>query len=494
MRRKEKIILLSLIFLYGATRLFNLNILPVTTDEAIYLHWARIIGDDFGQKFLPLMDGKTPLFMWFAIPFLKLIPDPFIAGRVLSILFGFGTLMTLELLASALFGGKAWFWVGLLYLVTPFALMHDRLALVEGMLLFWEVLFLYFLVRLAQYPSAWFAIAVGGTFGLAFWTKPSALLFALFIPLSMLLVHRTQFRPWFTRIIIGIFVGGCIVFSLSLSPHFQTIFVRSKEYTYSFAEIFLRPGQIILGNGQSLVNWIVMNHTLAIIVGSLIGLIWMLQRHMRTGVFLLLCFLGLFSMLSATGKVLYPRYTFILTPFIILPFAFLLSRGFSRIRSVGLRVLVGVLLPIVMMQALQFDRALLLKPESAPWVDVDQWQYFSSWASGYGVKEAVELLADRAQIHPIVVGSEGRFGNPYDSLALAFWDNPNVRVVAADFTRTWPEVLDQIDGDAYYVVHKSRYPVLLPPDIERIMQFVKPSFGDEKEELWVLHKLPEETL
>ncbi|MDP3724187.1 MAG: glycosyltransferase family 39 protein, partial [bacterium] len=163
MKSKEKIILLSLILLYFVTRLINLDILPITTDEAIYLHWARIIGDDFGQLFLPLMDGKTPLFMWLVIPFLKLIADPFIAGRVLSVLFGFGTLMTLLLLARSLFGGKAWIWVGLLYLVTPFALMHDRLALVEGMLLFWEVLFLYFLVRLAQHPSVWSAIVVGGT-------------------------------------------------------------------------------------------------------------------------------------------------------------------------------------------------------------------------------------------------------------------------------------------------------------------------------------------
>ena len=49
------------------------NSLPVFADESIYIRWAQIMRSEATLRFLPLSDGKQPLFMWAAIPFLKII-------------------------------------------------------------------------------------------------------------------------------------------------------------------------------------------------------------------------------------------------------------------------------------------------------------------------------------------------------------------------------------------------------------------------------------
>jgi len=59
------VIFLLLSFLYFFTRLFGLTKLPVFADEAIYLRWSQVIRAVESLRFLPLTDGKQPLFMAF---------------------------------------------------------------------------------------------------------------------------------------------------------------------------------------------------------------------------------------------------------------------------------------------------------------------------------------------------------------------------------------------------------------------------------------------
>src|SRR5574343_1375587 len=83
---------LLIVSLYSL-RFYHLTILPVFADEAIYIRWAQVMKAEETLRFLPLSDGKQPLFMWVIIPFLKLISDPLIAGRIVSVLCGLGTMV-----------------------------------------------------------------------------------------------------------------------------------------------------------------------------------------------------------------------------------------------------------------------------------------------------------------------------------------------------------------------------------------------------------------
>ena len=64
------------------TRLTKLTLIPIFTDEAIYLRWAQIALGDPRWRFISLIDGKQPLLIWLFLPFVKYISDPLVAGRI----------------------------------------------------------------------------------------------------------------------------------------------------------------------------------------------------------------------------------------------------------------------------------------------------------------------------------------------------------------------------------------------------------------------------
>src|SRR3989338_5377332 len=92
--------------LYFATRLINLKIVPIFTDEAIYTYWAQVALHDPANRFISLEDGKQPLFIWIAAIFQKFISDPLLASRLVSVVAGGFSLVGIYLLAKLFFDKK----------------------------------------------------------------------------------------------------------------------------------------------------------------------------------------------------------------------------------------------------------------------------------------------------------------------------------------------------------------------------------------------------
>src|SRR3990167_533107 len=108
-------------------RLYNLTILPVFGDEAIYIRWAQVMRAEPTLRFLPLSDGKQPLFMWSVIPFLKVFADPLLAGRLVSVLTGMATLVGIFVLTQSLFKSiKTSHFATFFYAISPFSIFFDR--------------------------------------------------------------------------------------------------------------------------------------------------------------------------------------------------------------------------------------------------------------------------------------------------------------------------------------------------------------------------------
>src|SRR3990167_10892944 len=82
-----------LIAYYLFTRLTNLLDIPIFTDEAIYIRWAQIGSRDANWRFIPLTDGKQPLFVWAMMISIRLFQDPLYAGRIVSVLSGLASLI-----------------------------------------------------------------------------------------------------------------------------------------------------------------------------------------------------------------------------------------------------------------------------------------------------------------------------------------------------------------------------------------------------------------
>src|SRR3990167_2119738 len=132
--------------LFFATRIFRLDSFPVFTDEGIYIRWARIAWHDGNWRFISLTDGRQPLQTWATIPFLKFFPNNILlGGRLFAVASGLGALIGAIVLTYYLFGKRASFIAGFLYVLTPFFLFYDRMALVDSAVnagFIWSIFFL----------------------------------------------------------------------------------------------------------------------------------------------------------------------------------------------------------------------------------------------------------------------------------------------------------------------------------------------------------------
>src|SRR3989344_7751595 len=110
-------VVLALFFL---TRVYNLTVLPIFTDEAIYIRWSQIGSRDAAWRFISLVDGKQPLFTWIAMVFMRFISDPVLAGRLVSVFAGLGSFIGMFFLGREVFKNiRVGVIASILYLVSP---------------------------------------------------------------------------------------------------------------------------------------------------------------------------------------------------------------------------------------------------------------------------------------------------------------------------------------------------------------------------------------
>ena len=182
---------LLLIFLFSlatfVSRVINLLKVPIFTDEAIYIRWAQIGLNDPMHRYISLTDGKQPLLTWLMYPFLPVFADPLFAGRFVSVLSSVFAVIGIYLLARKLFGTLAAFFSSLLYIITPFTLVYDRLALMDSLLAALIIWSIYLEVLLVKHLRLDISLLLGINIGLGLLTKSSAFFSIYLLPASLLL-------------------------------------------------------------------------------------------------------------------------------------------------------------------------------------------------------------------------------------------------------------------------------------------------------------------
>ncbi|MDP3998528.1 MAG: glycosyltransferase family 39 protein [bacterium] len=170
--RGEILLGLFLALLFFLTRLIHLTEMPIFTDEAIYLRWAQIAKNDASWRFISLTDGKQPLFVWLTMIMMIIINDPIVAGRLVSVAAGFVTMVGMGFLGYELFGRRrVGFLAAILYLVSPFAMVYDRMALMDSLLGTFTVWCIYLIVLLVRNLRLDLALILGALLGGGVLTK-----------------------------------------------------------------------------------------------------------------------------------------------------------------------------------------------------------------------------------------------------------------------------------------------------------------------------------
>lgn len=416
--------------LYFATRLFNLTILPIFTDEAIYIRWSQIGSRDAAWRFISLVDGKQPMFTWIMMVFLRVIKDPLVAGRLISVMAGAVSAIGLWIMSFELFKSKKIsFMTVLLYIFSPFALMYDRLALYDSLSAAFYIWNLYFAIVLVRHLRLDTALLLGMILGAGMLNKSSGFLSLYLLPATLFLFDwkrkniKQRLLVWCGLVFVAAFISQAMYAMLRLSPLYHMISQKNAVFVYSIREWAVHPFKFVGGNIRGLFDWLIHYLTWPIFVASIFSWI-QLRGKWREIFFLLVWWFAPFFALSMFGRVLYPRFIL----FMSMPLFILAARTvvwlFWQKRSLVMYVLLG----LTVLPSLYADYFILTNPLYAPIPFSDKSQLIDDWPSGWGVKEVNTFLTQEAQKGNVTIYTEGTFGLfPY-ALEMYQVDNPRVIV------------------------------------------------------------------
>lgn len=470
-----------IIALYLLTRLINLLIIPIFTDEAIYSYWAQVALNDPQNRFISLEDGKQPLFIWLAAIFQGLIKDPLVATRLVSVLAGLGSIVGIYLLSRELFSEKIAKLSSILYLILPFTLLYDRLGIFDSLLTMFVIFSAYFSIRLVKNPSLENSLLTGIAIGLAVITKSSGFIFLYLLPVPLVLFNIKQKNKWITLLkwflfaALSAFISQVIYNSLRLSNLFYLIERKNSEFIRSFPEVVEKPFALFFSNSDSIISWLISYLGFPLFALLLLGIIFGGIRKNKPVLLLTAYSVAPFLAEGLFNKVLYPRFILFYFPFIIIIIAY---AAFTLLESVSksYRKVVAAILIASLLFPLFTSFKLLTDPKNAPIANSDAGQYLNDWPAGYGVKEVVNFIEQDSKNQEVYVGTEGTFGLLPYAFQIYFFGNKNVTIQGfwpVDNEKLPQQVLDAAKQKETYFVFNENQKEIVSKDLKLIDQYQK---------------------
>lgn len=504
-------IFIGILLLALALRLANLTILPVFGDEAIYIRWSQIMGAEPGLRFVPLTDGKQPLFMWVLMFIVRRFQDPLYISRLTSVFYGMGTLVGVFALSNVLFsrlefmsglGSKrplrqvqddenrnarkialvaALFWA-----ISPYSVFYDRLALVDSMLAMFGVWTLVFSVLTVRYMRFDFAMVCGFFLGGALLTKSPGIYFAVMLPIVWIVSKWPQRnkgvkagrRELVHLIKLGLLTATTLIIAfamyniLRLGESFHMIAIRNKDYVYPINQLLKSPLDPLVPNINKAFDWIWIIGPSVIVVFLLVSIFYLVKKYgsfdfkkiKRPNPALALLFIWSVAPIVVSAvyaKVFAPRYILFCLPtlFIFCSLVFVYSY-----KNVLVKRVLYFGLVIFVLQSLLTDYLLLTQPDKAKLPRILRSGYLEEWTSGTGIKEASLLIRDEYRNNPqnkIVVGTEGYFGTLPDGLQMYLNDLPEIIIIGVglDLGEVPESLIESKDAGntTYLLINDSRF-------------------------------------
>ena len=488
----EIALLLVLIAFYFLLRLPNLTLQPIFADEAIYIRWAQVMRAESTLRFLPLSDGKTPLFMWAMIPLFKIFQDPLFAGRFLSIISGFFTLMGVFFLSKKVFNLKVALWASLFYAIAPYTVFFDRMALVDSMVSAFTIWIIYFALWLVQKVRLDLGLILGFILGGAWLAKTPAVLNLLLLPISILTFKRVKedkhnllklFLFWGVSILIALVMYNL----LRLGPNFHLLSSRNADYVFSPIELSGRPLDPFIPHFHDMSDWFPKLFTWPILVLVGVGIFYAITKLNRLGLVVLLWAVVplLFSMAflkTYTARYLLPS----IAPFLVFAgFGLTKILGQVKIKN-SLKILVALI--VVLPFSLRFDYQLIKNPPPDDLPKEERKGYFEEWTAGYGLKKIAEYLEDQKKNDSVVVGTEGFFGTLPDGLQI-YLDKSQIPIIGSHAIISAQIKAAAKDHSTYFVGNKKNI-VGSIDNVRLILEFPKAAPKDNsKQDAMMLYQV-----
>jgi 4-amino-4-deoxy-L-arabinose transferase-like glycosyltransferase len=427
----EIFVLLGLSIIYFISRLYHIMDLPIFTDEAIYVRWTQIAKNDAAWRFISLTDGKQPMFVWIGMILMKFIKDPLLASRCVSVLAGFMSTIGLFFLGREIFKNR---WIGLIssaiYVIYPFGLVYDRMALYDSLTTAFTVWSLYILILLVRRVRLDIALIAGLVIGGGVLNKTNGFFNIYFLPATLILFDwskkdRTKrLCKWIFYAIIVVGLVYLYYSILRLSPFFHIISEKDTTFIFPFNEWIHHPFTFLEGNLHGLYDWFISYFTYPVLL-LVFASFFITKAFWREKLLLLFWFIAPFMAAALFGKALYPRYILPMTISLLPLVAFSLYELYIKIKKIWIALLIGLVCFALYFRA---DYFILTDFAHAPIAVPDLGQYINDWPAGGGVKETTAFFKEQAKKGKIYIGTEGTFGLMPAAYEINLVANPNVTV------------------------------------------------------------------
>ncbi|HOX96127.1 MAG TPA: glycosyltransferase family 39 protein [Candidatus Woesebacteria bacterium] len=486
-------IFLLAIFAFFFFRLSQLNKIPVFVDEAIYVRWSQIIKNEPNLRFIPQTDGKQPFFMWATVPFFKISSDPLVAGRLVSVVAGFGSLVGIALLAFLLFGNVlVAALTALVYSALPYTVFFDRMALADSLLAMFGVWSLVFSIFFAKTRRLDYAMLLGFALGGGMLTKSPAIFFYVWLVVSILCF--TPFKQLKLRdlgsltlgLLAAIIISQAMYAILRLGPAFEMIGARNQDYLFTWKEVLGHPLSPLIGNLKTTANWLWLLFTPSILVAIILS--FFPKKTRLPGLFL--CLVALIPLIgqAAIAKVYTSRYAL----FAVYPLIPLCGLGLSWLISrkgilIKLSPIILLVVPVIISYFCVFN------PERAPLSFDMRNGYLEEWTAGWGQKEiAIYFLDLESQGKKVVAFTEGFFGSLPDGIQIYTNGHKNITVVGSSpYVGSIPEGLANTspENERFLIVNKSRNHLNAGAldALQLVKEYPKPARTDGSQEVLQLY-------
>jgi len=457
--------LAGLVLVYLITRLTALTALPMSSEEATWIHWAQIIVQYPQEWLISNNGGQQPLFTWLNAVALNIFSDPLVAGRFVSVLAGLASLVGLYFIGRDAFNRTVGFLAGLIYLVVPYIYFFGQLALPDGLLSAFGIWMFRWSMHIVQEtrPRAKAFKVLGILMGIAMLTQ--ARTFVLFpILIVMFYFWRVHQRPEFWKqfgVTLGIAFAinlPVLLGSLSVPGGFTLLFFPENEWMnfINFSPTIDWYWKFLVFSLGQLHKIYFTYWTQPLVLVLTASLVYLFRERQRVEQVWWLWFLIPSLIFLLLGSFPFSHLFLITIPPLILLAAAACDR-LAHFILITLRKLIkaphhartperaaalGGFMVLVLFSGITWDLIFVKNPLNATYHPTDRLVYVEGMGSGYGIQEAAQFLAKEAEAFrkkkgiPLPVLLPMSPGNPAEGVTVYLWSHPDVRLVPAFW---WPK-------------------------------------------------------
>lgn len=426
----KNIILVSIF--YFILHLTNLTLLPTFNDESIYIDWAWAHTHLPGALYDAQLDAKQPLMIWIFGFFQNFFPDPLYAGRFVSVLFGFLTLLGIYTLSKKVLNHNVAVIASLIYAITPLFVFYNRQALLEAGTACIGIWAAITLINVIKTPTVKNSILLGTVLGFGFFIKSTSLLFVVAATaVFCLYIWKKRQVALFKAYGIAFLSFVCVNFLVFLNPVFWEKFHTNSRYSFTLSEMLAMPITSWMNSTRGFIEIAFFFITPFVFLASIIGMYLFYKKKIKYNIIFIVFFVVALSLEIFSVKSQGQRYLVSLLPFLIIPasycFFLMLKQAFWK-KSL---VFLSCIIPFFMTLFLIVNPEDYIRQISKFTMYADT-GYIQGQTSGHGIKEALQYMKDDSQGKPAMVLFAFNIGNPESAIDVYAQKSPNLAPMHVD--------------------------------------------------------------